>query len=439
MKTRKQLAITVGILVMLAIVLGTLMPLVVFAEVPQRINYQGYLTDSGGNPIDRTVSIVFSIYDVATGGTALWSETQNSVVVSGGLFSVQLGSVNPLPSFSGSPRYLGIKVGADPEMTPRQLLASAPYALNAATATNADTVDGQHASAFASTAHHHDLQYVNVTGDTMTGTLNLPANSLMVGTNQLVLASNSVCIGTTKPIGKLTVAGSSIYAQNGIVAAGGSSFSGGATFTGGVGVYNSGGVGLEGNSEISIGMKGSGQTYDFYAGGPGTNYGPFTGAHEVKLGAAFPQEVSPGMIVSVTGETQVRTDEEHITFSSTLLTVELAAKPNDVAVLGVIIAESPLPEDHWYKSGDGERFGIVNALGEGRVWVTNLNGDIQAGDYTTTSALAGYGQKQADDLLHSYTLGKATESVDWSKVTDTVTFNGQTLKAYPIAVVYTSG
>ena len=73
------------------------------------------------------------------------------------------------------------------------------------------------------------------------------------------------------------------------------------------------------------------------------------------------------------------------------------------------------------------------------MWVTNINGDIQAGDYITTSAIAGYGQKQADDLLHSYTLGKATENVDWSKVTETVEFNGQTCKAYPIAVVYTSG
>jgi hypothetical protein len=47
--------------------------------------------------------------------------------------------------------------------------------------------------------------------------------------------------------------------------------------------------------------------------------------------------------------------------------------------------------------------------------------------------------KQDDDLLHSYTLGKATEDVDWDNVTETISFNGKEYKAYLIAVVYTSG
>ena len=65
--------------------------------------------------------------------------------------------------------------------------------------------------------------------------------------------------------------------------------------------------------------------------------------------------------------------------------------------------------------------------------------DIEAGDYITTSAIPGYGAKQEDDMLHSYTSGKATETVNWDLVTDTITFNGQTYKVYLIAVVYTSG
>ena len=51
----------------------------------------------------------------------------------------------------------------------------------------------------------------------------------------------------------------------------------------------------------------------------------------------------------------------------------------------------------------------------------------------------GYGQRQDDDVLHSYTLGKAIETIDWDSVTDTVVHNGETCKAYLIAVVYTSG
>ena len=66
-----------------------------YAETPKTINYQGYLTDAGGNPVNGTRSIVFSIYNVNSGGTALWSETQ-SVAVNNGIYSVILGSVTPI-------------------------------------------------------------------------------------------------------------------------------------------------------------------------------------------------------------------------------------------------------------------------------------------------------------------------------------------------------
>ena len=190
----------------------------------------------------------------------------------------------------------------------------------------------------------------------------------------------------------------------------------------------------------SKGVEGHGWSWAFYAADG--DYGPFTGAHEVRLADGFPQDAEPGMIVSVTGETRTRqTDAGEISFSSTLPTVQLSNTPNDSTVFGVFILESPLGAEHWYAAEvqDGDRFGIVNALGEGRVWVTNVNGDIHAGDYVTTSPIAGHGQRQDDDLLHSYTLGKAIEEVDWSQVTSTIEFDGRTYKVYPLAVVYTSG
>jgi hypothetical protein len=188
------------------------------------------------------------------------------------------------------------------------------------------------------------------------------------------------------------------------------------------------------------GVNGWGNQYDFYAGGPGTNYGPFTGGHEVKLSDDFPKDVEPGLIVSVTGQTQMRYDENgEVSISSTLPTVKLSEVANDKGVFGVLVASAALGEDHWYQAQETERFATVNALGEGRVWVCNINGDIEAGDYITTSSIPGYGQKQDDDLLRSCTLGKATENVDWDSVTETIEFNGQTFKIYLIAVVYTSG
>jgi len=201
-------------------------------------------------------------------------------------------------------------------------------------------------------------------------------------------------------------------------------------------------MGVRGLSTGSIGVEGEGGTWDFYANGPGGNYGPFTGAHEVKFSDDFPENFKSGMIVSVTGETKIRKiDEGKISFSTTLPTVQLSDKSDDSKVFGVLISECPFGKDHWYfnKVDKDDRFGIANALGEGRVWVTNINGDINAGDYITTSAIAGYGQRQSDDLLHSYTLGKAIEDIDWSKVTGMIEFNGKTYKVYPIAAVYTSG
>ena len=56
---------------------------------------------------------------------------------------------------------------------------------------------------------------------------------------------------------------------------------------------------------------------------------------------------------------------------------------------------------------------IVNSLGEGGIWVCNSNGSIENGDYITSSDYLGYGEKQDDDLLHNYTVAKATINCDF--------------------------
>jgi hypothetical protein len=102
-------------------------------QVPKLINYQGYLTDANGKPVqDGTYTITFRIYDSQTGGTALWEETQQ-VYVDDGMFHVLLGSIKPVKSsiFSEANRWLGIKVGEDNEIAPRSRLVSVPYAMSA--------------------------------------------------------------------------------------------------------------------------------------------------------------------------------------------------------------------------------------------------------------------------------------------------------------------
>lgn len=102
------------------------------SAVPSVLTEQGRLLDSTGNPATGSVSITFTVYDAATGGASLWTETQN-VTLDSGYFSARLGETTAIGAtvFNGSTRYLGVKVGSDPEMTPRQTLVSVPYALMA--------------------------------------------------------------------------------------------------------------------------------------------------------------------------------------------------------------------------------------------------------------------------------------------------------------------
>ncbi|MCK5232828.1 MAG: hypothetical protein KAR13_21320, partial [Desulfobulbaceae bacterium] len=158
MKVRRFLTIIVGMLFLL-----TMVPLAGYADVPQSINYQGYLTDSGGNAVaDGDYLMGFSIYNVFTGGTSLWSEAQ-TVAVTNGIYDVILGQPGNLldPDDFDGELYLGITVGTDDEMTPRQKLTSTPFAMKAAKADNADTLDEMDSLDFALSSHGHPWEEIS--------------------------------------------------------------------------------------------------------------------------------------------------------------------------------------------------------------------------------------------------------------------------------------
>jgi hypothetical protein len=94
------------------------------------INYQGYLTDATGTPLNETVNMSFYLYREETDGDPLWWENQNGIVVSEGIFNVILGSSVPLDLPFDVPYYLGIWVNGE-EMAPRKPLLTVPYAFNA--------------------------------------------------------------------------------------------------------------------------------------------------------------------------------------------------------------------------------------------------------------------------------------------------------------------
>ncbi len=98
-------------------------------DVPQTLTHQGRLYDQTGAPVQGKLAVGFKLYDTIDATTPIWSE-KLEVPFDDGYFSVDLGQQTPFKGvFDGSVRYMGIQVGADPEMTPRVDVNSVPYAL----------------------------------------------------------------------------------------------------------------------------------------------------------------------------------------------------------------------------------------------------------------------------------------------------------------------
>lgn len=94
------------------------------------LSVQGTIQNFNGSAVDNGLyDVIFKLYTTDAGGAAVWSETQ-SVQVTGGVYSVLLGSVTPLTAAFDQTYYLGITLPGGPELTPRSRLTSSPYALS---------------------------------------------------------------------------------------------------------------------------------------------------------------------------------------------------------------------------------------------------------------------------------------------------------------------
>ena len=110
---------------------------------PQLLFQGQLLSPATGQPVGNgAYGMTFNLYNVASGGTPLWTEVKQ-VNTTDGLFATMLGSVNPLniSAFNGQQLYLGIAVGADPEAIPRQPLGYSAYALFADRLDGLDSTD----------------------------------------------------------------------------------------------------------------------------------------------------------------------------------------------------------------------------------------------------------------------------------------------------------
>ncbi len=209
------------------------------AAINSQINFQGKLTNTDGtNVTNGTYSIVFSIYTVASGGSNIWTETQGSVSVTDGIFRVALGSGTALPGsvdFNSSSLYLGIKVGADPEMSPRVQFTAAPYAFNS------DKLGGIASTGFAqlglaaaqSESSTNALIFLNKTSTGNLLQLQQGAADKFVVSNAGLLTTASVnstsIVDGTVANGDLVNSGVTVVAGSGLVTGGAVSLGGSVT------------------------------------------------------------------------------------------------------------------------------------------------------------------------------------------------------------------
>jgi hypothetical protein len=115
--------------------------------------------------------------------------------------------------------------------------------------------------------------------------------------------------------------------------------------------------------------------------------------------------------------------KDAITTNDALPIVSLAKRAYDKRVFGVLsLNPSPLNADDSLTASQQQRLVEVgdvrmhvNAIGEGAIWVSDINGPLESGDLITSSTIPGYGQLQTtDDVFHSYTVAKITCDCDFS-------------------------
>jgi hypothetical protein len=109
-----------------------------------------------------------------------------------------------------------------------------------------------------------------------------------------------------------------------------------------------------------------------------------------------------------------------ITINDSMPIIDLCRKRQDKRVYGVISNKEDSDREMGYgrfvsklpSANDANRV-VVNGIGEGGIWVINTNGNLENGDYIQSSNVAGYGERQDDDLVHNYTVAKITCSCDF--------------------------
>ena len=180
----------------------------------------------------------------------------------------------------------------------------------------------------------------------------------------------------------------------------------------------------------------------------------FTGQHRSLGDKALHDKDNIGLIVISKGFYSNLDGLKKPSINESLPEVGLSSVRNDKKAFGVISDMEDEGSDtrsysigafvsSYAKKEDDERL-IINSLGEGAVWICNINGDLENGDYITTCEIPGYGMRQDDDLLHNYTVAKITQDCNFDLNSNNYEcvefeFDGQTYKKAFVGCTYHCG
>lgn len=156
----------------------------------------------------------------------------------------------------------------------------------------------------------------------------------------------------------------------------------------------------------------------------------FTGKHRCTFADKFDKNVlEVGTIVTCTGGFESLTGGDEPAIDEALPVVKVCSKEKDPAAFGVISGVEEKGNRLFRlanmcfrspKAGTDEKV-IVNSVGEGGMYVADVNGRVTTGDLLTSSYISGHAQLQSDDVIRSYTVAKVTGiAKDWEPYFDPV-------------------
>lgn len=149
----------------------------------------------------------------------------------------------------------------------------------------------------------------------------------------------------------------------------------------------------------------------------------FTGKHRCTFETKRTRKDLTGLIVSSCGRYMDLNNEESVKIDEAIPVVKLCDRERDPTVFGVVCNFEGKEDTRDYKIGNlkfvhqkdkKDQKVIVNAHGEGGIWVCDVGGPLKNGDLITSSIVPGLGMRQSDDVIRSYTVAKITCDCDFS-------------------------